>query len=163
MTYYNADANDLSLFALGNFFDINIVIVKSNEREYSAEDLMKNDGCNRETVFVKTWFHVITSSDDSVEITNVLQETKGDDEVQEVKPRSSRIVVEKQIRRMILVLNVTCFHVFFLSCKIIFLRFIFMLNTGKNQHWFCDILISFGSYMTENYFKICRKCNDKFF
>ena len=32
-----------------------------------------------------------TSSDDSVKITNVLQETKGDDEVQEVKPRSSRI------------------------------------------------------------------------
>ena len=32
-----------------------------------------------------------TSSDDSVEITNVLQETKGDDEVQEVKPHSSRI------------------------------------------------------------------------
>ena len=32
-----------------------------------------------------------TSSDDSAEITNVLQETKGDDEVQEVKPRSSRI------------------------------------------------------------------------
>ena len=27
-----------------------------------------------------------TSSDDSVEITNVLQETKDDDEVQEVKP-----------------------------------------------------------------------------
>ena len=60
MTYYNADATDLFLFALGNFFDINIVIVKSNEREYLAEDLMKNDGCNRETVhFVKTWFHVI--------------------------------------------------------------------------------------------------------
>ena len=105
-----------------------------------------------------------TSSDDSVKITNVLQETKGDDEVQEVKPRSSRIVVEKQIRRMILVLNVTCFHVFFLSCKIIFLRFISMVNTGKNQHSFCDILIkSFDSYMTENYLKICRKCNDKFF
>ena len=32
-----------------------------------------------------------TLSDDSVKITNVLQETKGDDEVQEVKPRSSRI------------------------------------------------------------------------
>ena len=32
-----------------------------------------------------------TSSDDSAEVTNVLQETKGDDEVQEVKPRSSRI------------------------------------------------------------------------
>ena len=29
--------------------------------------------------------------DDSVEITNVLQETEGDDEVQEVKPRSSCI------------------------------------------------------------------------
>ena len=36
-----------------------------------------------------------TSSDDSAEITNVLQETKGDDEVQEVKPRSSRINCRK--------------------------------------------------------------------
>ena len=33
MTYYNADITDLFLFALGNFFDINIVIFKSNERE----------------------------------------------------------------------------------------------------------------------------------
>ena len=30
-----------------------------------------------------------TSSDDSVEITNVLQEAEGDQEVQEVKPHSS--------------------------------------------------------------------------
>ena len=55
MTYYNADTTDLFLFALGNFFDVNIVIFKSNERECWAEDLKKNDGCNRETVyFVKT-------------------------------------------------------------------------------------------------------------
>ena len=37
MTYYNADTADLSLFALGNFFDNDIVIllcyIKSNERE----------------------------------------------------------------------------------------------------------------------------------
>ena len=28
MTYYNADTSDLFLFALGNFFDINIVIIQ---------------------------------------------------------------------------------------------------------------------------------------
>ena len=44
MTYYNADTADLSLFALGNFFDIDIVIFKSNERECWAEYLMKNNG-----------------------------------------------------------------------------------------------------------------------
>ena len=60
----------------------------------------KNDDCNRETVyFVKTLSQYIdpvvpiptqdTSSDDSVEITNVLQEAEGDQEVQEVKPHSS--------------------------------------------------------------------------
>ena len=55
MTYYNADTTDLFLFALGNFFDINIVIFKSNERECWAEDLMKNGACNRQTIhFVKT-------------------------------------------------------------------------------------------------------------
>ena len=59
-----------------------------------------NDDCNRETVyFVKTLSQYIdpvvpiptqdTSSDDSVEITNVLQEAEGDQEVQEVKPHSS--------------------------------------------------------------------------
>ena len=85
MTYYNADTTDF-LFALGNFFDINIVIFKSNERECWAEDLMKNYVCNRETVyFVKTLSQHIDpvvpiptqdmSSDDSAEITNVLQET----------------------------------------------------------------------------------------
>ena len=63
---------------------------------------MKNDGCNRETIhFVKTLSQYIdpvvpiptqdASSDDSVEIKNVLQETKGNDKVQEVKPRSSGI------------------------------------------------------------------------
>ena len=51
MTYYNADTTDLLLFVLGNFFCINIVIFKSNERECWAEDLMKNDGCNRKTVY----------------------------------------------------------------------------------------------------------------
>ena len=102
MTYYNADITDLFLFALGNFFDINIVIFKSNERECWVDYLMKNDGCNRETVyFVKTVSQHIdpvvpiptqdTSSDDSVEITNVLQETEDDDVVQEVKPCSSCI------------------------------------------------------------------------
>ena len=85
MTYYNADTTDF-LFALGNFFDISIVIFKSNERECWAEDLMKNYVCNRETVyFVKTLSQHIDpvvpiptqdmSSDDSAEITNVLQET----------------------------------------------------------------------------------------
>ena len=51
MTYYNADIIDLFLFVLGNFFDINIVIFKSNKRECWTEDLMKNDGCNKETVY----------------------------------------------------------------------------------------------------------------
>ena len=32
MTYYNADATDLFLFAFGNFFVIKIVIFKSNEK-----------------------------------------------------------------------------------------------------------------------------------
>ena len=41
MTYYNADTTDLLLFVLGNFFCINIVIFKSNERECWAEDLTK--------------------------------------------------------------------------------------------------------------------------
>ena len=102
MTYYNADTTDLFLFALGNSFVINIVIFKLNERECWAENVMKTDGCNRETVyFVKTLSQHIDpavpiptqdmSSDDSVEITNVLQETEGDDEVQEVKPGSSCI------------------------------------------------------------------------
>ena len=44
MTYYNADTADLSLFALGNFFDIDIAIFRSNERECWAEYLMKNNG-----------------------------------------------------------------------------------------------------------------------
>ena len=52
---------------------------------------MKNDGCNRETVAKTLSQHIDpvvpistqdTSSDDSVEITNVLQATEGDDEVQ---------------------------------------------------------------------------------
>ena len=51
MTYTTQIPPDLFLFALGNFFDINMVIFKSNERECWAEDLMKNDGCNRETVY----------------------------------------------------------------------------------------------------------------
>ena len=33
MTYYNADTTDLFLFELDYFFDISIVIFKSNERE----------------------------------------------------------------------------------------------------------------------------------
>ena len=43
------------------------------------------------SILLRPGFTSSTSSDDSVEITNVLQETKGDDEVQEVKPHSSRI------------------------------------------------------------------------
>ena len=55
MTYYNADTADLFLFARDNFFNIDIVIFKSNEIEGWAEDLMKNNGCNRSTIhFVKT-------------------------------------------------------------------------------------------------------------
>ena len=61
-----------------------------------------------------------TSSDDSVEITNVLQEIEGDDEAQEVKPSMRVSIAEKQIKRMILVLNVNCFHVFFLGTKLFF-------------------------------------------
>ena len=54
---------------------------------------------------------------------------------------------------------------FFLGTKLFFLEFIFIVSTGGNQHSFCDVLINnFGSYMTENYFfKICRKCNDKYY
>ena len=37
ITYYSADTTDLFSFALGNFFNINIVIFKSNERECLAE------------------------------------------------------------------------------------------------------------------------------
>ena len=65
---------------------------------------------------------------------------------------------------MIPVLQVSCFHVFFVRCKVVFFGSIFIVNTGGNQQSFCDVLIkNFGSYMTENYFKICRKSNDKFF
>ena len=102
MTYYNTDTTDLFLFALANFFDINIVIFKSNEKECWDEDLVKNDGCNREASvhFVKTLSQHVgpvvlistqhMSSDDSVETANVLQETEGDNEVQEVKPQGTR-------------------------------------------------------------------------
>ena len=41
MAYYNTHTTDLFLFAPGNFFEINIVIFKSNERECWAEDLIK--------------------------------------------------------------------------------------------------------------------------
>ena len=55
MTYYNADATDLFLFALSKFFDIKIVIFKSDERKCWTEDLMENDDFNKETFhFVKT-------------------------------------------------------------------------------------------------------------
>lgn len=61
---------------------------------------MENGGCNRETIhFVKISSQHIdavvplptqgTSLDDSMEITNVLLETKVDDGIQEVKPCSS--------------------------------------------------------------------------
>ena len=56
-----------------------------------------------------------TSSDDSVEITNVLQETEGANEVQEVKHAARVSIAKKEIKRMILVLNVSCFYVLFLS------------------------------------------------
>ena len=73
-------------------------------------------------------------------------------------------IAEKEIKRMIPVLNVSFFHAFFLRYKIIFLGFIFIVNNGENHHSFCDILIkNFGNYVIENYFKICQKCNDKFF
>ena len=91
MTYYNADTNDLFLFAIGNFSNINIIILKSNERECWGENLTKNNGCNRETIhFDKTLTQLIdpvvsiptqnTSSDDSIAIENVLQETEAADE-----------------------------------------------------------------------------------
>ena len=41
MTYYNTDATYLFLFELSDFFNTNIVIFKSNEREWWDEDLMK--------------------------------------------------------------------------------------------------------------------------
>ena len=93
MTYYNTDTTDLFLLTFGNFFDISTAIFKSNERECWAEDLMKNNGCNKETIhFVKTLsWHIDlivliptkdASLDDSAETTNVLQETEGDDQVQ---------------------------------------------------------------------------------
>ena len=126
MTYYNADATDLFLFAFGNFFVIKIVVFKSNEKECWTENLIKNYGCNRETIhFVKILSQHIdpvvpiptqdTSSDDSVEITNVLQETEGDNEVQEVKHAARVSIAKKEIKRMILVLNISCFYVLFLS------------------------------------------------
>ena len=55
LTYYNADTTDLFVFALDNFFDINIVILKSVKENVGLRILKKNDGCIRETVhFVKT-------------------------------------------------------------------------------------------------------------
>ena len=73
-------------------------------------------------------------------------------------------IAEKQIKRMILVLNVSCLHVFFLRFKIIFLGFLFIVNTGKNEHFFYEVQTKKTvSYMTENDFKISQKCNDKFF
>ena len=177
MTYYNADTSDLFLFALGNFFDINIVIFKSNERECWAEDLMKNDGCNRKTVyFVQTQTlsqHIDlvapirtqdTSSDDSVEITKVLQETEGDDEAQEVKRHCSCIDSRKADKEDDSGIKCKLFSCIFSQVRNYFLGFIFIVKTGGNQHSFCHVQIKhFGSSMTENCFKICRKCNDKFF
>ena len=175
MTYYNADTTDLFLFALGNFFDVNIVIFKSNERECWAEDLKKNDGCNRETVyFVKTLSQHIdpvvpiptqdTLSGDSAELQMFYKKLKMMMRYKKLNHAARVSIEEKQIKRMVLVLNISCFHIFFLRCKIIFWGFIFIVNTGGNQRSFCDVQTkNFGSYMTENYFKICRKCNDKFF
>ena len=73
-------------------------------------------------------------------------------------------IAEKQIKRMILVLNVSCLHVFFRRCKSIFLEFLFVVNTGKNEHFFYEVQTKkIGSYMTENDSKISQKCNNKFF
>ena len=78
------------------------------------------------------------STDDSVEITNVLQETEGDDKVQEVISRSSGIDSRKADKEDDSGIScISCFHVLFLRYKIIFLRFIFIVNTGGNQHSFC--------------------------
>ena len=64
-------------------------------------------------------------------------------------------IAENQTNRMILVLNITCFHVFFLRYKIIFFVIHFIVNTGGNQPSFCDTMITnFGSHMIENCFEI---------
>ena len=126
MTYYNTDTTDLFLFTFGNFFDINTAIFKSNERECWAEDLMKNNGCNKETIhFVKTLsWHIDlavlmptkdTSLDDSAETTKKVMTRYN-----KLNHAARVSKAEKQIKRMILVLNVSCFHVFFLRYKIIF-------------------------------------------
>ena len=75
--YYNADATDLFLFALGNVFDINIVIFRLNERECWAEDLMMA-AIEKLSILFQNIDPIVpiltqhTSLDDSVEITNVL-------------------------------------------------------------------------------------------
>ena len=72
-------------------------------------------------------------------------------------------IAEKQIKRMILVLNVSSLHVFLCRCKSIFLEFLFVVNTGKNEHFLYEVQTKkIGSYMTENDFKISQKCNNKF-
>ena len=136
---------------------------------------MKNDGCTRETVyFVKSLSqHIdpVVPSPHKLPHWMILQKLQMFYKKLKVMMRYKKLnhaarvlIAEKQIKRMILVLNVSCLHIFFLMCKIIFLGFIFIMNTGGNQHSFCDMQTkNFDSYMTENFFKICRKCNDKFF
>ena len=149
MTYYNADTADLLLFALGNFFDIDIAIFKSNERECWAEYLMKNNGCNRNTIhFVETLSSISLPwclSPYKIHQWTILQKLSIFYKKLKVMTRYKKLNhaadEEKKIKRMILVFNVSCFHVFFLRQKTIFLGFIFTVNAGRNQSLFCKILV----------------------
>ena len=149
MTYYNADTADLFLFARDNFFNIDIVIFKSNEIEGWAEDLMKNNGCNRNTIhFVKTLSSISLPQclfPYKIHQWTILQKLsifyKKLKVMTGYKKLNHAANEEKKIKRMILVFNVSCFHVFFLWQKIVYLEFSLIVNAGRNQSLFCNILV----------------------
>ena len=65
MTYYNADITDLFLFGLVNFFWYQNCYIPLSQHIDPVVPIPTHD----------------TSSDDTVEIANILQETEDDDEV----------------------------------------------------------------------------------
>ena len=175
MTLYNADTTDLFLFVLGNVFDINIFILKLNERECWVEDLMKNHGCDRETIhFVKTMSQHIdlvapiptqdTLLHDSVEITSVLPETEGDGKVQQVKPHRSDIDSRNADKDYDFGIKCKLFSCIFSQVQ----NYLFEIHFYR-EFWQKSTLVlrdtdqNFGSYMIDNCFKICQKFYDRFF
>ena len=126
MTFYNADTTDLFLFVLGNVFDINIFILKLNERECWVEDLMKNHGCDRETI------HFVKTMSQHIDLVAPIP-TAPMARYNKLNHTGLISIAGTQIKTMILVLNVSCFRVFFLKYKITCLKFIFIVNSGRNQ------------------------------